>query len=225
MNKVAPSTSQSTSPAQVCIVDDHDAIRLGFKGACQEYGLDLIGSAASVGDLIPVLAGRVPQVVVLDLSLADGSQPDDNVSRLRALGSQVVIFSIADKHSLNQKALKAGAAAIVPKADSMQQLISTIELVASGVVVNNTQTTAAIDSDREFKMAALSPREREVLSLYASGLALKQVATQLSITYGTAKTHIDRVRTKYADIGRPTSNRTELLIRAIEDGVLDQDWI
>lgn len=226
MKKAAsPLVDPSAEPTSVAIVDDHDAIRLGFRGACSEYGLELFGSAPSVDSLITVLAGQKPKVVVLDLSLADGSQPDENVARLKALGSQVVIFSIADKHALIQKALKAGAAAIVPKADSLEQLAKTIELVASGVVVNNTQTTAAIDSDREFKLAKLSPREREVLSLYASGLALKQVATQLQITYGTAKTHIDRVRTKYADIGRPTSNRTELLIRAIEDGVLDQDWI
>lgn len=217
--------SDPSTPTTVAIVDDHDAIRLGFKGACQEFSMNLIGSAPTVADLIAVLAGSVPQVAILDLSLADGSQVDENVKRLKALGSHVVIFSIADKQALIQKALKAGAAAIVPKSDSLEQLIKTIELVAAGVFVNNTQTTAAIDSDREFKMAALSPREREVLSLYASGLALKQVATALSITYGTAKTHIDRVRTKYADIGRPITNRTELLIRAIEDGVLDEDWV
>ncbi|NDH65507.1 MAG: DNA-binding response regulator [Microbacteriaceae bacterium] len=146
---------------------------------------------------------------------------EDNVRRVRELGCQVLIFSIADKRSLVRIAIKSGAAAIVPKSHSMDELAEAIRLVAGGVYVNNTQTTAAIDSDLEFKEAKLSPREREVLTLYASGLALKQVAFTLNIKMNTAKEHIDRVRTKYADIGRPVSSKTELLLRAIEDGLID----
>jgi DNA-binding NarL/FixJ family response regulator len=104
----------------------------------------------------------------------------------------------------------------------MAELASAIQLVADGVYVNNTQTTAAIDSDLDFKEANLSPREREVLTLYASGMALKQVAFTLNIKMNTAKEHIDRVRTKYAFIGRPVSSKTELLLRAIEDGLIDE---
>lgn len=206
----------------VAIVDDHDAIRLGFRGACLEAGFDLKATEASVTELLERLDGQVPSVVVLDLSLADGSLVEDNVTRLRELGSQVLIFSIADKRNLVRAAMKAGAAAIVLKAQSMQELVETIRLVADGVYVNNTQTTAAIDSDLDFKEAKLSPREREVLTLYASGMALKQVAFTLNIKLNTAKEHIDRVRAKYADIGRPVSSKTELLVRAIEDGLMDE---
>ena len=167
----------------------------------------------------------MPQVAVLDLSLADGSAIEDNVQRVLATGTQVLIYSIADKRNLVRAAIKAGAAAIVPKSQSMDELANTIRLVAAGVYVNNTQTTAAIDSDVEFKEAKLSPREREVLTLYASGMALKQVAFALNIKMNTAKEHIDRVRSKYADIGRPVSSKTELLLRAIEDGLMDEGSI
>jgi DNA-binding NarL/FixJ family response regulator len=95
-------------------------------------------------------------------------------------------------------------------------------MVAAGMLVNNLQTTAAIDADHDFTSAKLSPREQEVLSLYASGLALKQVAYSLNITVSTAKEHIDRVRNKYATIGRPAVNKTELLLRAIEDGLIEE---
>jgi len=209
----------------VAIVDDHDAIRLGFKGSCEGFNFELLAEASTVNDLVDALADRVPQVVVLDLSLADGSQVEDNVQRVKALGTQVLIFSIADKRGLVRAAIKAGAAAIVPKAQSMSELAEAIRLVANGVYVNNTQTTAAIDSDVEFKEANLSPREREVLTLYASGMALKQVAFALNIKMNTAKEHIDRVRAKYSDIGRPVSSKTELLLRAIEDGLIDEGSI
>jgi DNA-binding NarL/FixJ family response regulator len=158
----------------------------------------------------------------MDLSLADGSIVAENVTELIKTGAQVVIFSIADKQNLVRAALKAGAATLVPKAQSMAELFSAIELVADGVYVNTLQTTAAIDSDTDFKAAKLSPREREVLSLYASGFALKQVANELNIKVATAKEHIDRVRVKYSNVGRPASTKTELLVRAIEDGILDE---
>ncbi len=207
---------------KVAVVDDHDAIRLGFRGACDEYGLELLGSAATVAELFEVIGDGQPEVVVLDLSLADGSMVEDNVRSLLLLGAQVVIFSIADKQNLIRAALKAGASTLVPKAKSMFELVQAIRLVASGVTVNNLQTTAAIDGDAEFKAANLSPREREVLGLYASGFALKQVAHQLGMKDSTAKEHIDRVRQKYSGVGRSAPTKTELLLRAIEDGIIDE---
>lgn len=209
---------------QICvaIVDDHDAIRFAFKAACPEYGFDFCGSAGSVSEFLEENPNLHCDVVVMDLSLADGSIVAENVTNLLKTGAQVVVFSIADKQNLVRAALKAGAATLVPKAQSMNDLAQAIRLVAEGVYVNTLQTTAAIDSDTEFKVAALSPREREVLSLYASGFALKQVAAELDIKITTAKEHIDRVRAKYSTVGRPASTKTELLVRAIEDGILEE---
>jgi DNA-binding NarL/FixJ family response regulator len=143
----AQSTDLSDEMVTVAIVDDHDAIRLGFKGACEGYNFELKASASTVSELLEALASTVPQVIVLDLSLADGSAVEDNVQRVLATGAQVLIYSIADKRSLVRAAIKAGAAAIVPKAQSMDELANAIRLVAAGIYVNNTQTTAAIDSD------------------------------------------------------------------------------
>jgi DNA-binding NarL/FixJ family response regulator len=210
-------------PICVAIVDDHDAIRFAFKAACGEFGFDYCDSAASVNELIEKNPEIRCDVIVMDLSLADGSIVAENVTKLLKTGAQVVVFSIADKQNLVRAALKAGAATLVPKAQSMEDLASAIRLVADGIYVNTLQTAAAIDSDTEFKAANLSPREREVLSLYASGFALKQVATELNIKISTAKEHIDRVRAKYSVIGRAASTKTELLVRAIEDGILEEN--
>lgn len=209
----------------VAIVDDHDAIRFAFNAACTEFGFEFGGSAASVDELLQQSTSKPPKVVVLDLSLADGSQVADNVSSLLRAGAQVVIFSIADKQNLVRAALRAGAATLVSKSSSMEELAEAIRLVADGVLVNNLQTTAAIDSDIEFKSAELSPREREVLSLYAAGFALKQVAHELDIKVSTAKEHIDRIRSKYTSVGRSASTKTELLVRAIEDGIIEEGFL
>ncbi len=202
----------------VAIVDDHEAIRLGFAGACQEYGYQLLASAPTVSELLAKLKKK-PQVVILDLSLADGSQPAENVRALIDYGTQVLIFSIADRKSQIRAALVEGAAALVTKSQQMSELFECINLVAIGITVNTAETVAAIDTDQEFKVK-LSERELEVLRMYASGLTLKQVAYELQLSKYTVKEHIDRVREKYSKAGRPAPGKPELLIRLIEDDLL-----
>jgi DNA-binding NarL/FixJ family response regulator len=206
----------------VVIIDDHEAIRLALATVCNENNFKIMASTDSVNEALETIADKTVDVAILDLSLADGSKAEENVQRLVSKGISVLVFSIADKAQLVRSALKAGAAALVPKSHSMAELVEAIRMVAAGMLVNNLQTTAAIDADQEFTSAKLSPREQEVLSLYASGLALKQVAYSLNITVSTAKEHIDRVRNKYATIGRPAVNKTELLLRAIEDGLIEE---
>lgn len=204
------------------IIDDHEAIRLALATVCDQNDFKILASTDSVTEALEQIGDESVDVAVLDLSLADGSKAEENVQRLVSKGISVLVFSIADKAQLVRSALKAGAAALVPKSHSMSELVEAIRMVAAGMLVNNLQTTAAIDADQEFTSAKLSPREQEVLSLYASGLALKQVAYTLNITVSTAKEHIDRVRNKYATIGRPAVNKTELLLRAIEDGLIEE---
>jgi len=69
----------------------------------------------------------------------------------------------------------------------------------------------------------LSPRELDVLRLYASGLKLTAVANQLGISPHTAKEYLDRVRAKYAQVGRTARTRTELYAAANRDGLLESD--
>ena len=221
-NSATVSAITGNQEVSVIIIDDHEAIRLALATVCEQNNFKLLASTDSVGEALNSITRESPDVAVLDLSLADGSKVEDNVKRLVEKDIAVLVFSIADKAQLVRAALKAGAAALVPKSHSMSELVEAIRMVAAGMLVNNLQTTAAIDADQDFTKAKLSPREREVLSLYASGLALKQVAFSLNITVSTAKEHIDRVRNKYATIGRPAVNKTELLLRAIEDGLIEE---
>lgn len=206
---------------RVAMVDDHEAVRLGFTACCQTNGFKLVGVAATVDDLLGALGSEECDVVVLDLSLADSSSPGANVTKLVSAGIKVLIFSIADRPGPLAEALKAGATAVIKKSQTMDELVEAIQLVASGIEVNNTETSAAIDSDMEFKATAgLSPREREVLQLYASGFALKQVASALKIKESTVREHIDRVRRKYSAVGRPSPDKADLVVRAIEEGLI-----
>lgn len=210
---------------KVAIVDDHEAVRLGFAESCKAESLNLVASSPTVDELIESLGSNDCDVVVMDLSLDDGSSVTDNVEKLIETGSAVLIFSIADKPVLMRAALRAGALAIVPKSQPMSHLADAIKLAAEGAIINNPETSAMIDADANFKEANLSSREREVLSLYASGMSLKQVAFQLEIKQSSAKEHIDRVRVKYARLGREAGTKVDLYRRAIEDGIISGDFL
>ena len=205
---------------RVAIVDDHESVRLGLQAAFENAGLEVVETAASVPELVDSLDNREIDVVVLDLSLGDGSSVTDNVKAVQATGSAVLVHSIADRVALVREALAAGAAGVIPKSSATSTVIASAESVARGEVLNNLEWATAIDADRDFAKAQLGRREREILHLYASGLPLKLAAQQLGIGYSTAREYLDRIRSKYVELGRPAPTKVDLLRRAVEDGIL-----
>ncbi|WP_281882116.1 response regulator transcription factor [Agromyces rhizosphaerae] len=207
-------------PPRVAIVDDHEAVRLGLRGACADAGYDVVATAATVPQLVDRLGGEACDVVVLDLSLGDGTAVTDNVLAIRATGAAVLVHSIADRVASVRESLAAGAAGVIPKSSPMETVIRSIAVVARGDVLNNLEWASAIEADSEFAKAQLGRRERDVLHLYASGLPLKMVALQLGIAHSTAREYLDRIRAKYVEVGRPAPTKVDLLRRAVEDGIL-----
>ncbi|MET0853985.1 MAG: response regulator transcription factor [Microterricola sp.] len=211
---------------RVAIVDDHESVRLGIKAACEAAGYEVVTTAATAQGLIDVIDGRPVDVVVLDLSLGDGSRVTDNVKLAQATGAAVLVHSIADRVASVREALAAGVAGVIPKSSPTTTVMAAIATVARGEVLNNLEWATAIDADRDFAKAQLGRRERDVLHLYASGLPLKLVAGQLGIAHSTAREYLDRIRVKYVEVGRPAPTKVDLLRRAVEDGILpglDQD--
>ncbi|MBB5844252.1 DNA-binding NarL/FixJ family response regulator [Conyzicola lurida] len=205
---------------RVAVVDDHESVRLGLKAAFLGEGFEFLIAAASVRELVSGLDGRECDVVVLDLSLGDGSSVTENVKQVQALGSAVLVHSIADRVALVREALAAGAAGVIPKSSATRTVIAAAASVARGEVLNNLEWATAIDADGDFARAELGRREREILHLYASGLPLKLAAQQLGISYSTAREYLDRIRVKYVEVGRPAPTKVDLLRRAVEDGIL-----
>jgi len=205
---------------RVAIVDDHESVRLGLQAACRDAGYEVVATGATVGAVLDALPETGCDVVVLDLSLGDGSSITENVKRVQATGAGVLVHSIADQVASVRESLAAGAAGVIPKSAPTTTLIAAIKSVAAGEVLNNLEWASAIDADSEFAKAQLGRRERDVLHLYASGLPLKAVAEQLGVAHSTAREYLDRVRTKYVEVGRPAPTKVDLLRRAVEDGIL-----
>ena len=210
----------TVAAVRVAVVDDHESVRLGLKAAFIDEGYQFLIAAANVNELVDGLDGRECDVVVLDLSLGDGSSVTENVKRVQALGSAVLVHSIADRVAYVREALAAGAAGVIPKSSATRTVIAAAASVARGYVLNNLEWATAIDADGDFARAELGRREREILHLYASGLPLKLAAQQLGISYSTAREYLDRIRVKYVEVGRPAPTKVDLLRRAVEDGIL-----
>jgi DNA-binding NarL/FixJ family response regulator len=188
--------------------------------------MDVVFSGDTVTEYLKwrTYSGSSPaDVVVLDLTLGDGTTVTENVVRLVRDQSEVIIHSVADRPAAVREALAAGAAGVVSKSSRIDDVIRAIRIVARGEPLDNVEWASAVDGDRAFADAQLSARERDVLRLYATGLPLKAVADRLGIAYSTAKENITRVRVKYIDVGRPAPTKVDLLRRAMEDGLVAED--
>ena len=209
---------------RVCLIDDHESVRLGLEAALLREGADVIFSGENVTSYLRWRRGsdQAPaDVAVLDLGLGDGSAITDNVRRIVLDGSAVIIHSVADRPAAVRESLVAGAIGVVSKSAPIGEVIAAVRTVAAGRPLDNVEWASAVDGDADFALAQLSQREREVLALYATGLPLKVVADRLGIAFSTAKENIARVRAKYTDIGRPAPTKVDLLMRAMEDGIID----
>lgn len=205
-------------------VDDHPAILRGLMAGLREslpnLGVPVVGTDVRTFLSQVDRAGAIPQVVLLDLSLGDGTHPADNVADLKARGMRVLLFTQEVRLRPVATAFKAGADGLVGKHESFEVIASAILEVARGGVWLPSDWAAAITLEDAWMSPHLSPRERDTVSLYATGLPLKTVARRLNISEHTAKEHTIRVKRKYAEAGREIVSRTDYYIRAVEDGLV-----
>ncbi len=205
--------------ARIGIVDDHPAVILGVASVLNaQPDLMVVGTAASVPELIA--QGQQLDGVLLDLSLADDSTPTENLQALAALDVPVLVYTSGDRPHLVREAARAGAAGMLRKSELPDAIIVAVRTMLAGEVPASADWAAALDFDPDFVQVHLSPREAEVLGLYASGETAERVAALLCISRDTVLDHIRRIRTKYAQVHRAAPTKVDLYRRAVEDGLI-----
>ena len=213
------SAQESTSIRRIGLVEDHESVALGLAAMlADEPDLDLVSMAATVGELLE--RQQALDLVVLDLRLGDGSSPRSNVEQLHAAGTGVLVYTGAENPFLVRSAARAGVLGVVRKSAPAAAIVSAIRRAASGGQVVTTDWAAAIDGDPQLPDVGLSPRQREVLALYASGEKAGRVARLAGLSEQTVNDSLVRIRHKYAEAGRPAPTKTDLYKRAVEDGWL-----
>lgn len=203
----------------VAVVDDDRMLLGGLRSwLAPAPGIDLVATAATVDELVELTGGGPPaDVVLLDLLLKDGSEPAANIRRLRETGCRVLVISTVADRSRVIAAVAAGADGYLTKDHDLETLVTAVEEVAAGGTAHSAELAFAWAHDAAPDRPALSPKEREVLLGYASGLTLKTTARRAGISPHTAKYYLDRVKDKYQRAGRPAYTKIDLASRVRED--------
>jgi two-component system, NarL family, response regulator DevR len=206
-------------PVVIAHVDDHETVQLGFAALiAPESDLELRLSAPTIEPVLERLAEF--DLIVLDLRLSDGSSVESNMARLIEGGAQVLAFTAGDDRLTARAASRAGALGIIRKSASAAAVLEAVRSAAHGIAVPTTEWAAAVDADPELAAAKLSPKEREVLALYAAGEKSITVADRAGLSPSTVAEYVRRIRQKYAKVGRPAYSKVDLYKRAVEDGIL-----
>ena len=210
-------------PIRVLVVDDHGVVRRGMHSYLETMDdIDCIGEAADGREALDQVAaldaaGQLPHVVMMDLVMPRM----DGISAIAALKDRhpgveaVAMTSFAEIERVHA-ALEAGAAGYLLKDASAEEVADAIRAAHRGeahldprVAKRLTQTLhepAAIDE--------LTPREREVLVLVATGLSNHRIARTLAISERTARTHVSSILSKLG-----LASRTQAALWAIRKGI------
>lgn len=208
-----------TRTIRLAHVDDHETVRLGFASlVADEPDLSIVAAGETIDDILPSLGGV--DLVVLDIRLSDGSTITHNLDVLHAHGARVLAFTAADDPGDLRAASRAGVLGVVRKSDSRDAILDAVRRTSGGEAIATTEWAAALDSDPDLASVRLSPKEQEVLALYASGEKSVTVASRAGLSAGTVSEYIRRIRSKYAMAGRPAPSKVDLYKRAVEDRLL-----
>lgn len=202
---------------EIIVIDDHRVVGLGVTAAFNNRGVDAsISWAPTVRD-----AKRLRgQVAILDLRLADGSDPDRNIADLTERAIPVVVYTSGEDPYLVRRAIAGGALSIIRKSAPPEDLVEAVLAAADGATFPTPDWAAALDADEDFLADHLSDLEARILTHYASGESSACVARTLSVSKNTVNTYIARIRDKYREAGRHADSRVDLFRRAAEDGLV-----
>jgi DNA-binding NarL/FixJ family response regulator len=185
----------------VAIVEDDAQVRQGFVGILKRGpGVVCVGAYGNAEEAVREIPRLQPRVVLMDINLPgmDGVHCVRRLSEL-APNTQVVMLTVLDNTEAIFDSLAAGAHGYLLKPISAEQLIAAIrDVYAGGAPMTSDIARKVVQT---FKLPApsaaetenLSPREQEVLDFLAKGYLYKEIAEQLSISYGTVHTYIERI--------------------------------
>jgi DNA-binding NarL/FixJ family response regulator len=210
---------------RVLLVDDHAIVRRGVQAYIDNLpGLDVIGEAADGRQALEVLQQRrttgepLPDVVLMDLQMPrmDGVAATEAIGRDYP-GIRVVVLTSFGEVERVHAALAAGAAGYVLKDADPAEVATAITAAAAGEVHLDSavarQLTRRMAGPPE-GLAALTAREREILTLVAQGHSNRDIADRLSISERTARTHVSNVLAKLH-----VPSRTQAALLAVREGL------
>lgn len=208
----------------VALIDEQDVVRSGLEAwlASELPDVRVRGSFAGPDGFL----GWLPTTDSIDAVVTEiqegGRAPDmDGLRRLCESGPPVIIYSHLSSDEVILAAIEAGATSYVSKAEGKDHLIKAVgSLAGDGSPYIAPRMTEALCRGEAGGRICLSEREKQVLVAWFQTESKDEVGRLLHIAPATVRTHLQRIRAKYAHVARPASTKSALLARAIEDGII-----
>ena len=221
-----------TAPADnisVLVVDDQRLVRAGFQVILDlEPDITVVGEAGDGNEAIALAARLRPTVVLMDVRMPGM----DGLTAARAIvagtSSRVLMLTTFDSDEYVYTALRAGASGFLLKDTPSQHLVTAVRSVAAGDALIDPAITRRLiqqfaravrpSTNAPGRLAALTPREREVLRHIAQGLSNAEIAQELTVEENTVKTHVGRILIKLG-----LRDRVQAVVLAYETGFVVPD--
>jgi two-component system capsular synthesis response regulator RcsB len=186
---------------RVVMADDHPVVLMGMRLILREYrkNLRVVGEAGSGKALLELLARQPCDLLVTDFSMPGDDDAEDGLLLIRRLRRShpdlpIIVMTMIRNPALVRGMFAAGANGVVGKTDMAKELLLALQAVMGGrtyassglhewldrtMVPEDPGETASAPVSGEADLAALSPREAEVVRMYAGGLTVTQIAERL----------------------------------------------
>lgn len=217
----------------VLVVEDQRALATALEFAIgSQPDLECMGAVATVEDALARMAGRAPDVVVMDIGLpgTDGIEGTRQIMRCYP-GTRVLILTGTATRQHLAAAAQAGAAGFLGKDSALPDILAAVRDARGGKMVIEGATLADLLADlgpggghaaderarraREADWAGLTDRERDVLALMGEGLDARTIAGRLTVSLHTARGHIKKILMKLG-----AHSQLEAVVIATRSGLL-----
>jgi DNA-binding NarL/FixJ family response regulator len=215
---------------RVVIADDQTLVRGGFRLILGAAGIPVVAEAADGREAVAAALKHQPDVVLMDIRMPemDGLEATRRIlaaSRARA-DVRIIMLTTFDLDQYVYAALSAGASGFLLKDVSPEHLVAAVRLVRCGdallapsitrrLVERFAPRSAGAGGPGGADLAVLTPRELEVLGLVARGLSNAELASALTLSEATVKTHVARILAKLQ-----LRDRVQAVVLAYETGLV-----
>ncbi|MFE7394891.1 response regulator [Streptomyces sp. NPDC057582] len=211
---------------RVLLADDQPLVRAGLRMVVDaEPGIEVVGEAATGSQAVALTRELAPDVVVMDIRMPgmDGIEATRMITE-ESPHARVVVLTTFDTDHHVHASLRAGASGFLVKDMDLDSFLTALRVVAAGdaliapsvtrrLIAQFASRTAPAPAGPE--IAGITAREREVLSLVGRGLSNRELADDLGISPGTAKTHVANLLAKLG-----ARDRVHLVIAAYDAGLV-----
>jgi two-component system response regulator NreC len=191
--------SQPAAPIRVVLADDHALVRRSLRLLLdRDDGVDVVAEAADLTTVIRHVHGHVPQVLVLDLQMPNGSSVE-TIRRIRAEvpETEIVVLTMETSPLFAKQALDAGAIGFVLKDKADTELPAAVHAAACGDEYTSPYVAAGLEAVRHAVSGdGLTPRETEVLRLIALGYTSREIGDRLHLSRRTVEGHRAHIYSK-----------------------------